>query len=525
MAIRLQGFTGEFPRTDPYYLTDQAAAHTMNAALRRGSLQPFRQRSLTQHTFPAARTSIYLHGSEWIGWDHDTDVVPGPVAEDRLYITHGNGQPTMRISGSEVQLNLPNPTQKPSITINGTVDQDEAEYVAYAWTWITSLGEETAPSPLSNSALWSDNCTVTLGNLPGSPHVTNRFVSGKRIYRAITGSSGATELYFVAEIGPADTGYVHNINTAPIAEAITTKDFDPAPTNLRGLTAMPNGMMAGFRGKELLFCEPYQPHAWPGAYRLTLNDTIIGLAAFGSSLAVLTTGLPYIAQGLHPDAIALEKLEQPFPCMSKRGIVDMGYGAVFPSTDGLVMVTQQGAQLISAGLWTREQWLAMRPTTMRAARIGHLYAVSYLPAGGARSLVLIDPNAPDSGVWRSDEDAADLFTHLESGNTYLIDTTGTQVRIFDDPSRPKKSYTWKSKPYRLPVAQSFGAIRIETDGTNGEGITANIYADGNLFHSVSLKDQNTRLPAGAYRTWQVELTGTATVLGVHIGRTFAEIAG
>lgn len=525
MVIRLQGFSGEIPRTEPYYLPEQAAAAAMNAVMRSGALQPFRQPSPSVFTFSDDRTSICLHGADWLGWDHDTDAVPGPVAQDRLYITHSNAQPTMRISGAEVPLALPKPTTRPTIGVSGTVNADEAEYVAYAYTWVTSLGEETAPSPLSGSALWSAGCTVNLTGLPSAVPVPDRYISGKRIYRAITSSSGATDLYFIAEIAASAVSYDHDIVSAPVAEAITTKEFDAVPTNLRGLTAMPNGIMAGFRGKELLFSEPYQPHAWPGAYRLATNDVIIGLAAFGSSLAVLTTGLPYVVQGLHPDAMAMEKMEQPFPCMSKRGIVDMGYAAIYPSTDGLVQVTQQGAQLISAALWTREQWLGMQPTTMIAARFASLYGVSYVPAsGGARRMAFIDPQNPQGGVIRSDETASGLFTHVESGITYLLGNDNRGVRAFDDPGMSKKAYIWRSKPWRLPVPQSFGAIRIETDGAVGETVTAHLYADGNLFHSISARDMNARLPDGAHRTWQVELTGNATVLSVQIGRTFAEIA-
>ena len=81
-----------------------------------------------------------------------------------------------------------------------------------------------------------------------------------------------------------------------------------------------------------------------------LNDTIIGLAAFGTTLAVMTTGQPYLLQGMHPEQMAMTKMEQPFPCLSKQGIVDMGYSAIYPSTDGLVMVSEQGAQLLTEAM-------------------------------------------------------------------------------------------------------------------------------------------------------------------------------
>lgn len=525
MVIKLQGFGGEIPMVEPFYLPQTAAVDVMDAFLQRGSLTPFREAGPSVFEFPTARRSIYLHGIEWLGWDHDVDVVPGPVATDRLYITHANGPPTMRIDGVDRPLRLPNPTTRPTITLSGTLDEALAEEVIYAFTFVTSLGEESGPSPLSNSLLWSPGCLIEVSGLPIVAPVADRLITKKRIYRAMTSASGATELYFVAEINLTDGAFQHDLATHPIAEAITTKEFDPVPSGLRGLTGMPNGIMAGFAGKELFFCEPYQPHAWPGAYSLALTDTIIGLAAFGTTLAVLTTGQPYIVQGMHPEAMAMQKMEQPFPCLSKQGIVDMGYSAIFPSTDGLVMVSEQGAHLISKGLWTREQWLAMQPTTIQAARFGQSYGFTFTPpAGGpARHIILIEQGGDQPAVLRASEQPAGLYTHIESGQTYLLSGNRRSVQAFDAPGAPKKSYHWRSKPWRLPHETSFGAIRIETHGEAGEVLSCRVYADGALLHTVTAANTNLRLPEGAYRDWQVEISGNATVISLAMGRTFMEL--
>ncbi|MGL1400235.1 hypothetical protein ACSTI4_24935, partial [Vibrio parahaemolyticus] len=76
--------------------------------------------------------------------------------------------------------------------------------------------------------------------------------------------------------------------------------YNPPPAGLRGLTAMPNGMMAAFDGKDLYFCEPYLPHAWPASYTLTTDFPIVGLGAFGTSLVVMTTGNLYLVSGTAP---------------------------------------------------------------------------------------------------------------------------------------------------------------------------------------------------------------------------------
>ena len=43
---------------------------------------------------------------------------------------------------------------------------------------------------------------------------------------------------------------------------------------------LPNGMMVGFSGNNICFCEPFFPHAWPIRYRLTTNFDIVSLGAF-----------------------------------------------------------------------------------------------------------------------------------------------------------------------------------------------------------------------------------------------------
>lgn len=281
VKIALRGFTGESPRTDPYYLPEQAAAECLDAAMLGGSLSPFRGNSGPAVVFETPRETIYLHGGTWLAWDTDANPVPGPVAQDRLYITFANAEPVIRVDGVNLPLELARPTNRPTLARNGTLDPEQAEDVVYAYTWVTSLGEETGPGPVSSPIRWSPGTTITLSQMTGTPP-TGRRITHKRIYRSVTSTSGVTELFFVAEIPASDVQFTHNIETTPIAEAIPTSDFVHIPNNARGLTAMPNGMMVAFANKELFFCEPFQPHAWPHAYRQTLNDTIVGLAAFST---------------------------------------------------------------------------------------------------------------------------------------------------------------------------------------------------------------------------------------------------
>lgn len=519
--IALRGFAGEAPKVPPHYLPETHAASSVNAALDTGDLSPLRGSALRE-SLSVVADSLYLHDATWLSWASDADAVPGPVATDRLYITRAGAAPVMRVDGVERPLALPTPTAAPTVALTGTLNNATAGTFVYAWTWITSLGEETAPSPASPPIKWSAGCTVTVGGMP-STVPASRLISGKRIYRSETSATGETDLFFVAEIPAANVSYVHNPATAPIQEAIRTKDFEAVPANLEGLTAMPNGIMAGFRGKELRFSEPYQPHAWPSVYSLTTNDFIVGLAAFGTSLAVLTTGMPYVVQGLHPDQMTMQKIEQPLPCVSKRSIVDMGYAAIYASPDGLVQIGTQGASLVSQNLWTQRQWTLMEPHNIRAARYGARYA--FVSAAGStmgQAIAMVDTTGAQPFLVRSDDTARALFSHDRSGKLYYLTANGREIREFNPVGGTPKAYTWRSKPFRVTDSQSFGIAIVDT-GAAGGTATCIIYADGEEFYRSSVRDEPFRLPAGRGREWQIELTGTASVVQVRMARIIAEL--
>ena len=218
MPITLKGFGGEVPRMEPRYLGNTSATVARNVHLDRGHVSALHGTKLWE-TLPGPRSSFYLHGAEWLSWAAaNVSVVPGPVAQDRLYITTPGAAPQIRVDGAVYPLALPKPGGKPTLTRSGTLDTDLQEQVLYARTWVTQFDEESPPSNLSNPIMWSPGCTITLGGL-GSPP-TNRSINRQRIYRSQTSISGVTELFFVAEIPSTDTGYVHVETTAPLQEAI-----------------------------------------------------------------------------------------------------------------------------------------------------------------------------------------------------------------------------------------------------------------------------------------------------------------
>lgn len=523
MPIHVRTFAGELPKVAPRLLPENNAAFVSNARLTGGDLDPMRLGPLIR-TAAAGTQTFYKDGATYLDFtDASTKVVPGPVAANRLYIMSNNGNPQMRVSGTDYPLALPAPVSAPVLSRSGTLNEDLRELVLFAYTWVTGFGEESQLSPTAG-IFWSPGTNITLGSMPAAP--TGRNITHKRIYRSQTTAAGETEFLFVAQVAGTVVSYTHNIENAPLQEAITTRDFDPPPNAARGLVAMPNGIMAAFAGKEVLFCEPYQPHAWPTKYRLAVTDPIVALAAFGSSLAILTTGTPWVAQGLHPEQMAMEKSEQAFPCRSARGVVDMGYSAIYPSTDGLVEVTQGGARLLSTPLWSRAQWENLAPGTFNAAHFNGRYVFSHTPVGqSVRQLGIVDTRGESPFYARSDVAATELVYDLASGDLLYLDSA-LEIRELDPSTigATRQSLIWRSKPYHTGRPISLGAIFVEAS-TVVAGSVVRFFGDGALVATIPHGAFNAvaRLPAGRWNTVQFEVEGQSTVNRVSLGQMPDEV--
>jgi len=569
MKIRIADFKGEIPRRADRLLPENVATVSSNARLDDGNIGPFRESALIT-TLPSAAATIYLHNDTWVSFPATADVVPGPVAQDRLYYTASTGAPRVLIGGSDYPLAVPTPANKPTVALVGTLDDELAETVLFSYTFVTEFDEESVPSPTSDGLLWSPGNTVALSNMDAAP--AGRGIDRRRIYRSQTSASGITDLYFVAEIPAADTTYTHDITATPLQEVLPSADYDPPVDTLDGLTAMSNGMMAGFSGREVFFCEPFIPHAWPQKYSLTVDHDIVALSAFGSTLAVMTTATPYIIQGTAPDTMIMQRMEANLPCVSRDGVVDLGYAAAYPSTDGLIVISPSGTQLASRSLFSRDDWRDLSPSTFFAANYDGRYAFGYkdgaidtlnggdavlspvpdenfdgghpasnivgfvaynggtpLTQAAINAIGFIDLTGEQPHFLRTDPEFVGspdaFFMNPSDGNLYLL-SNEVEVRQFDNRSRPATTYKWRSKAFYSPSPVSFSAVMVEADTTEAATVlTTRIFADGKLVHTTNRFNKPQRLPSGFLaKEWQLEIEGSAEVTSISIGQTLEEMA-
>jgi len=238
---------------------------------------------------------------------------------------------------------------------------------SYVFTLVNDLGEESAPSPASATILRPDGVSVTVTTSVSVPTgiSIDYGIETKRIYRAVTGPTGSI-FRFVAEIPLAQADYIDTLTDAQLGESLESEGWALPPDDLRGILALPNGIMVGFRLNQLCFSAQNRPHAWPPAFRLTTDTDIVAIGAIDTAVIIGTHTFPYVAQGQSPADYAAAKLEVPQACVSKRGLSYVaGFGVVFPSPDGLMGIAGVAAPAnLTKGIFTRKQWQALQPESM-----------------------------------------------------------------------------------------------------------------------------------------------------------------
>ena len=227
------------------------------------------------------------------------------------------------------------------------------EQRAYVVTHVTSIGEESAPSPASDIIPVAIGETATVSSFPAVPGGYD--ITHRRIYRTNTGDDG-TEFQFVAEQTIGATSFADTLDPSELGEVLPTESWLPPPSDLRGIVALPNGAMAGFSGKNLCFCEPGYPHAWPAEYRYPIDYDIVGIQVFGSSVFVGTTGNPYVFVGAHPRQMGGRRIPIAEPCLGRTSPTNIGDRVAYLSPNGIIAVSEDSVLNLTKDYWPVHLW-------------------------------------------------------------------------------------------------------------------------------------------------------------------------
>lgn len=407
--------------------------------------------------------------------------------------------------------------------VSSAADQETRSYV---YTYVTAYGEEGPPSDPSAVVTIDPNVAITVQNMltaPGGPYN----ITKKRIYR--TSAVGASSQFqYVDEIPISTTTYSDTKAQSDLGEVLLSTDWDPPPAELKGLKMMANGVAVGFEGNTLWMSEPNLPHAWPHQY--PIDYQIVGVAPFRQSVAVLTAGHPFIASGVDPAGMSLERLEFPHACLSKASIVETGDGCLYAGADGIVTIGAGGMKVVTENLFSREQWQSLNPSSMRAFFHDGRYHVMYTDVNNVRGMLIFDVTGQgavlttsninvQSAITAGYSDARTDTLYLAQGGNIVRYNSGTTSLIAK----------WMSGIYRLirPVSFSFGMVRAERYPAGFGAIKFRIYADSRTPITIAVNGPGAfRLPAGfTAQQWQFEVESDVEISMFAVATSAAELQG
>lgn len=419
------------------------------------------------------------------------------------------------------------------------LDYPVMETRTYVITNVNSWGEESEPSEPYTITLRYDQHAVIDYWFQNQGAFKEQVAA--RVYRTLTSNSGSTSYQFVKEeslmVGTSVATFAthfqftDDVPGSRLQETLPSAGWTAPPLDLRCVTAMPNGVLAGFRSNQLYFCEPFKPFAWPVDYILTFPYDIVGLCSHGNGLLVTTTGYPYMVNGVHPDSMTAQKLPVMQAGVSARGMADTGASVAYISHDGICVVTGgQGSMAASQQLFTREDWRAKYDSNGRSLKSLRLSVYD-----GA--LVAIDPNAPgflirldeDQGTFSDCSVVANAAFFLPQTDQFYLGI-GNAVYGFDEGA--PLLMTWVSKDFVVQRPTNFGALEIIAQlAPGGSGsLEYAVYADGiertRTTVPVSATQTRTvvRLPSGfTARRWAVGVRGQVIVKELHLANVPSEL--
>lgn len=380
--------------------------------------------------------------------------------------------------------------------------------------------EESAPSLVALVDAY-DGQSVSISALESAPTGSHN-ITHRRIYRTSTGSQG-TNYYFVAQIPVANTTYTDILKGESLGEAIPSLEWTEPPAGLEGIVSIPNGAYAAFKGKNIYFCEPFIPHAWPEKYIQTVEYDIVGLAVLGTNVLVLTKGTPSIIQGTDPANMAMTRLDIEQSCVSRRSICRFGNGVAYASPDGLIYVDSGGSNILTAPFVAKKEWNELlSPTSLHGYEHDGRY-YGFHSTGG----FILDPADTSGALTVHDVICDAAFSDLLTDTLYIVSTT-TQTytaasTVYSFGTGSALDYTWKSKFLQLPYEDNLGAAQVIAQSY--DDLEFKYWADGVLKLTKTVTSSLPfRLPSGFRgRFVEFQLAGTDFVNQVHIAKSVTEL--
>lgn len=490
MKLALTSFIGEAPRIAPRLLPVQAAQKAEEVKFLSGELRPFFEDSFVLDLDPdiIAVYKWYMSSDKavWVVSNRNFTIEKSPVFNDennRIIINYedtketritdshlanpsideeGNYEPLVLTSENTYNLKVPKITAA-TMAVSGTSSgnvESRSYAVALVREWYDGkldIGPLYAPVLTSSGAMTVDvgtGQTVTISNIkvPADAY-SDCGVRKAYVYRSTVGSDGTAMYGFVGELSITSNNttysFTDNLDAEDVAEAAISSEWDE-PLEMEGIISLSNGVFAGFNGYDIYFSYPYQVHAWPYTYRVTVDYEIVGLGAFGNTIVVCTKGCPYLLLVSDPASVTVRPINSQHPCLSRQSIITLSSGVVYASTNGLVLINSTSPSYFTEKLLTKDEWRNFYPENLSA--VYHLDSYVGISHDQDRYVGLfINVSDPSTGLTTLHRNIISLYSDSSNNLLYfIIDEFGQRkLMLFDNPSfssdQNYRSFTWKSK--------------------------------------------------------------------------------
>ena len=548
MKLSMTTFSGAAPKIGKTLLPDSFAQDANEVKLSSGELKPF---YADQHIIDVPEDTVkfykyYIPDSSieqnhvWLCFNKDVNVAKGPIFDDannriilsgldnELRITDstllplvdsGKGyyQPITVSTKDTYILGIPRLSNVTMDLANSVTNKENVESRSYVVALVREWSDgKLDVGGLSDPASYiKDKVTyytidvatgeaVTISNIvvPTS-YYTDYGIRKIYIYRSTVGSDGTATYGYVGEIvvDPVVTTYTFTDSRSAedVEESAVSSEWDAPVKNLIGLTSLNNGVLAAYSGSDIYFSYPYQTHAWPYTYRVSVDYDIVGLGAFGNTLVVCTKGCPALVLVSDPASATLRAINEPFPCSNKNTIVSFASGVVFSYTGGLVWVNSTSPKYITASLLDKDSWKEYDPDNLMCAGYSGKYVGVSLNPVKYHGIVVDIENINNgitsfyrsiSGIWSDPESNALYFLILKSDGKKSIVLFDTPVDFGDQYYR---TYNWRSKLFvsnQGIITLASARIRMEEQKMGKMIITAYSYRantiNGSSFNELDI---------------------------------------
>lgn len=281
--------------------------------------------------------------------------------------------------------------------------------------------------------------------------------------------------------------FTDEADVTTLDNVLESLDYDQPDERMQGLLAIHNSMMVGFFDNTICFAEPGVPHAWPIKYRLQVDSKIVALGAYGTTLLALTDRTPWKLDGNNPAAMSITRTDYILPCVSKRSVINIGFGVVWASAGGLaVYSTSIGTDYLTKNVHSWATWPQdYDPTNL----YGAYYRGRYFGSDGLNTF-LFERNE-EVGGHLVQSDVRFTAAYYDAKTDRFFYAAGDQVWLWNSLQVGNAVLDWKSKvfttksPINLGAAQIVGdfnseedAAALELENTNIKAYNAEVIASG-----------------------------------------------